>query len=80
MKPSSGPASSNSSIASSPTPEPLDLEVAFRASPETSAALERNRPGPMTLPEYARFLKQFRWTQEQLRAVPPPTGPRFTLD
>ena len=34
----------------------------------------------MTLPDYARFLKQFRWTQEQLRAVPPPTGPRFTLD
>ena len=80
MKASSDQASSSSTIASRPRPEPLDLEVAFRASPETSAALERNRPGPMTLPEYARFLKQFHWTQEQLRAVPPPTGPRFTLD
>lgn len=61
-------------------PEPLDLDVAFHASPETSEALERNRPGPMTLPEYARFLKQFHWTPEQLRAEPPATGPRFTLD
>jgi hypothetical protein len=34
----------------------------------------------MSLPEYARFLKQFRWTEEQLRAIPLATGPRFTLD
>lgn len=80
MKLSRGPGSSTSFTGSRPIPEPLDLDIAFRASPETSAALERNRPGPMTLPEYARFLKQFHWTQEQLRSAPPPTGPRFTLD
>ena len=80
MKASSDQGSSTSTATSRPRPEPLDLEVAFRASPETSAALERNSPGPMTLPEYARFLKQFHWTREQLRAVPPTTGPRFTLD
>ncbi len=60
--------------------EPLDLDGLPFPSPETSAALERNRPGPMTLPEYARFLKRFHWTQVQLRSVPPPSGPRFTLD
>ncbi|MFI5181273.1 MAG: hypothetical protein ACHQPI_07775 [Thermoanaerobaculia bacterium] len=45
-----------------------------------SEALERNRPGPISLEEYARFLKQFRWTEEQLRAIPLSSGPRFTLD
>jgi hypothetical protein len=34
----------------------------------------------MSLPEYARFLKQFRWTAEQLRAIPLGRGSRFTLD
>jgi hypothetical protein len=45
-----------------------------------SEALERNRPGPISLEEYARFLKQFHWTTEQLRAIPLSTGPRFMLD
>ncbi len=63
-----------------PSPEPLDLDVAFNASPEVSEALERNRPGPVSLEEYARFMKQFQWTEEQLRAIPLSTGPRFTLD
>ena len=58
----------------------LDLDIAFRASPEDCEALERNRPGPISLEEYARFLKQFQWTTEQLRAIPLSTGPRFTLD
>ena len=70
----------SSSTTGSAASEPLDLDGLPFPSPETSAALERNRPGPMTLPEYARFLKQFHWTEEQLRSVPPPTGPRFTLD
>jgi hypothetical protein len=65
---------------SRPRPEPLDLEEAFRASPETSAALERSRPGPVSLEEYARFLSQFDWTCEQLAAIPLSTGERFTLD
>lgn len=58
----------------------LDLDVAFRATPEDCEALERNRPGPITLEEYASFLKQFRWTEDQLRAIPLSTRPRFTLD
>lgn len=60
--------------------EPLP-DDAFRVSPETAEALERNRPGPMTLEEYARFVKGFAWTAEQLRAIPTSEGlPRFTLD
>lgn len=61
-------------------PEPLDLDALPSASPAVAEALERHRPGPMSLPEYARFLKQFRWTAEQLRAIPLARGPRFTLD
>jgi hypothetical protein len=54
---------------------------AFRWSAEESEANERNRPGPLALPDYARFLKQFHWTREQLRAIPLHTGvPPFTLD
>ena len=61
-------------------PEPLP-DGAFRVSPGTAEALERNRPGPMTLEEYARFVKGFAWTMEQLRAIPTSEGlPRFTLD
>ena len=80
MKSSSAPGSSTSTTGSRPRPEPLDLDIAFNASPEVSEALERNRPGPISLEEYARFLKQFHWTAEQLRAIPLSTGPRFTLD
>lgn len=58
----------------------LDLEVAFRATPEDCEALERNRPGGVPYEEYFRFLKQFHWTEEQLRAIPLSSGPRFTLD
>jgi hypothetical protein len=54
---------------------------AFQASPEVSEALERSRPGPMTFSEYAEFVKQFRWSAEQLKAIPTAEGlPRFTLD
>jgi len=54
---------------------------AFVVSAEVADALERNRPGPMTLEEYARFVKSLRWTTEQLRAIPTSEGlPRFTLD
>ena len=61
-------------------PEPL-LDDAFRASPEVSEALERSRPGPMTLAEYAEFVRRFHWTAEQLRAIPTAEGlPRFTLE
>ena len=80
MSTSNAPASSSSTDASRPAAEPLVLDGLPFPSPETAEALERNRPGPMTLPEYARFLKQFHWTREQLRAEPPVTGPRFTLD
>lgn len=58
----------------------LDLDLAFRATPEDCEALERNRPGGVPYEEYFRFLKQFRWTEKQLRAIPLSTGPRFTLD
>jgi hypothetical protein len=58
----------------------LDLDIAFRATPEDCEALERNRPGGVSYEEYFRFLKQFHWTEEQLRAIPLSTGPRFTLD
>jgi hypothetical protein len=35
----------------------------------------------MDLAEYARFVMSFRWTPEQLRAIPTSEGlPRFTLD
>jgi hypothetical protein len=42
--------------------------------------LEQSRPGPISLEEYARFLKQFTWTKEQHASRPPASGPRFTLD
>ncbi len=58
----------------------LDLDVAFRATPEDCEALERNRPGGVSYEDYFLFLKQFHWTEEQLRAIPLSTGPRFTLD
>ena len=60
--------------------EPLP-DDAFRAGPGVSEALERNRSGPMTLEAYARFVKGFTLTPEQLRAIPTAEGlPRFTLD
>ena len=60
--------------------EPLP-DDALRASPEESEALERSHPGPMTLAEYAEFVRQVRWTAEQLKAIPTIEGlPRFTLD
>lgn len=78
MKPLSAPASSNSGIVSAPEPLPED---AFVVSAEVADALERHRPGPMSLEEYARFVKGLRWSAEQLRAIPTSAGlPRFTLD
>lgn len=79
MKPSKETVSSNSTIVSRPRPEPLP-DDAFCFSPEESEALERSRPGPISLEEYARFLKQFTWTKEQHASRPPASGPRFTLD
>lgn len=60
--------------------EPLDLDDLPLAPAEVARALEENRPGRVSLPEYARILKQFHWTVEQLRAIPLASGPRFTLD
>ena len=78
VKPLSAPASSSSGIVSAPEPLPED---AFVVSAEVADALERNRPGPMSLEENARFVKSFRWATEQLRAIPTSEGlPRFTLD
>ena len=66
---------------SRPVAEALDLDALPFPTPEESDTLERCRPGPMTLPEYAKFLKQFHWTEEQLRAIPTHEGiPPFTLD
>lgn len=74
---------STSSFDSGGRPDVLDLDFDGLpcASPETAEALERNRPGPISLEEYARCLMRFSWTEEQLRAIPLATGlPRFTLD
>jgi hypothetical protein len=43
--------------------------------------MERNRPGPISLEEYARFVKSFQRSGEPLRAIPAAERlPRFTLD
>jgi len=70
--------SQNSTTGSSP--EPLDFDGLPLASSELADILERNRPGPISLEEYAQFLKQFTWTKEQFASRPPASGPRFTLD
>ena len=76
-----GGSSKSGNVSASPGEDlTLDLDVAFRATPEDCEALERNRPGGVSYEEYFRFLKQFHWTEEQLRAIPLSTGPRFTLD
>ncbi|KAA0256448.1 MAG: hypothetical protein EDX89_01630 [Acidobacteria bacterium] len=82
MGTSRAPDSSSSTSASArPVPEPLDLDALPLAAGEVAEALERNRPGPMTLDQYARFVKSFRFTAEQLRAIPLDEGAeRFTLD
>jgi len=78
---SSAPDSTSSGRASVADPEWLVLDELPIATGAVAEALERNRPGPMTLEEYARFVKGFRWTTEQLRAIPTSEGlPRFTLD
>jgi hypothetical protein len=57
---------------------PLD---AFSWSADDSEANERNRPGSMDFPSYARWLKQFPVTREQLERIPLHIGiPPFTLD
>lgn len=62
-------------------PDRLDLDDLPLATGPTAEALESSRPGSMTLEEYARFVKGFAWTAEQLRALPNSAGqPRFTLD
>jgi hypothetical protein len=84
MKPvsrSSAPVSSSSGRGCAADPEWLDLDDLPIATGADAEALERNRPGPMDLAEYARFVMSFRWTPEQLRAIPTSEGlPRFTLD
>lgn len=77
------PVSASCTSASSRRPgaEILDLDELPFASPEVAEALERNRPGPMTLEEYGRFCAQFTLTPEELRARPTFEGAtRFTLD
>jgi hypothetical protein len=58
----------------------LDIDKLPMPTREDCEALERNRPGGVSYEEYFRFLKQFHWTEEQLRAIPLSTGSRFTLD
>ncbi len=82
MASSNAPDSSNSTTDSAGPAEDLTLDIDKLPMPsqEDCEALERNRPGGVSYEEYFRFLKQFRWTEEQLRAIPLSTGPRFTLD
>lgn len=62
-------------------PDRLELDDLPLATGEAAEALEECRPGPMTLEEYALFVKGFAWTAEQLGALPTSAGqPRFTLD
>jgi len=79
---SNAPGFSNSTTGSVGPAEDLTLDIDKlpMPTPEDCEALERNRPGGVSYEEYFRFLKQFRWTAEQLRAIPLSTGPRFTLD
>ena len=79
MKPSAEPGSPTSGTGSPRRAEPLP-DDAFVVTPEVAEALERNRPGPMTLDQYARFVKRFHFTAEQLRAIPLASGERFRLD
>lgn len=81
MSRSFAPVSSNSGRGYAADPEWLDLDEMPIATGADAEALERNRPGPMDLDEYARFVAGFRWTPEQLRAIPTSEGlPRFTLE
>lgn len=75
------PDSSSSGSASAPDPDRLDLLELPIATGADADALERNRPGPMSLDDYARFVAGFAFTVEQLAAIPTAAGqPRFTLD
>ena len=81
MSRSTGQDSTSCGSACAAGPERLVLDDLPIATGAAAEALERNRPGPMTLEEYARFVKGFAWTAEQLRAIPTSEGlPRFTLD
>lgn len=81
MNRSSVPDSSSSGSGYGADPERLILDDLPMATGAVAEALERNRPGPMTLAEYAEFVRQFHWTAEQLKAIPTAEGfPRFTLD
>lgn len=81
MSRSNAPDSVSSGRGCGPDPEWLDLEALPLATGAAAEALEKNRPGPMTLAEYAEFVRRFHWTAEQVRAIPTAEGlPRFTLD
>lgn len=81
MSRSSAPVSSSSGRGCEVDPEWLDLDELPIATGADAEALERARPGPMSLDEYARFVMRFAWTPEQLRTIPTSEGlPRFTLD
>ncbi|MCK6684783.1 MAG: hypothetical protein L6R30_20485 [Thermoanaerobaculia bacterium] len=81
MGTSKEPDSSISTVDSRPVPEVLDLDLLpAPRTPEEAEALEKNRPGPMSLVEYAEFVTQFHWTKEQLAAIPIDDAPRFTLN
>lgn len=75
------PDSSISGRRSGANPDWLDLDELPLATGAAAEAMERNSPGPVTLDDYARFVKSFSFTSEQLRAIPTSEGqPRFTLD
>lgn len=60
--------------------EPLDLDAMPSATGADAEGLERERAGGLPYGDYFRFLAQFERTEEELRRIPPTTGPRFTLD
>lgn len=60
--------------------EPLDLDAMPSATGAAAEGLERERAGGLPYEDYFRFLAQFERTEEELRRIPPATGPRFTLD
>ncbi len=60
--------------------EPLDLDAMPSATGTAAAGLERERGAGLPYGDYFRFLAQFERTEEELRRIPPTTGPRFTLD
>ena len=60
--------------------KPSSDEIAIRATPADSAALERfAKDAARGCGDYLRFLSQFKATYEQLKAKPGPQGEPFRL-